>query len=133
MQRKKGENISHEAATKPKTECRILSTYFFCKVIVIAEDNRHFVIVLSENRKMLSTKVRNPLLLPRYVGAITASWKTAYSLNDFVTTQKQFLLWSAVSQSKIKGNGNSCCDNSYLRRKSSGSQLVQAIHCFSKL
>lgn len=49
---KKGQNILSEAATKPKTECPILSRYFFfCNVIVIANVNRHFVIDRSENVK----------------------------------------------------------------------------------
>ena len=53
---KKGQNILNEAAAKPKTECPILSRYFFCNVIVIGKDNRHFVIVCSEN--VISAKVR---------------------------------------------------------------------------
>ena len=56
--KKRREHLS-EAATKPKTKCRILSRYFFCNVIVIAIDNRHFVIVLSNNgKKILSVKER---------------------------------------------------------------------------
>ena len=49
---KKGENILNEAATKPKAD-RVSNTVqiFFLNVIVIAKDNRHYVIFRSEKVK----------------------------------------------------------------------------------
>ena len=70
------------------------------------EDNRYFVIVRSENVKEC---VISHGTMERY--------ELFGRLNDFVTAQKCFNVCSAVSQSKIKGNGSSSYDGSCQRAK----------------